>query len=135
MNKTERFAQWPYRWFGFFSEDHDSSIPPVDEFIDQDWRPSDWEQLANYVAHAPVVLASAMLPVKCPLCDESYLDPGSYSSDGEWLWPTSLAHYVTRHYVRPPDALIEHIRKNGFKIPADITVEIQDLPWPNIEIQ
>jgi len=38
-------------------------------------------------------------------------------SDGRWVWPEGLAHYVERHGVVLPSAFVEHARSHGFVCP------------------
>src|SRR5262249_45711107 len=49
------------------------------------------------------------------------LDPSSgvYTSpdmltDGIWLWPGELAHYVAAHHVELPAAFVAHMRRHGW---------------------
>jgi hypothetical protein len=32
-------------------------------------------------------------------------------TDGTYVWPEGLAHYVDEHHVRLPEAVLEHIRR------------------------
>ncbi|QDU50345.1 hypothetical protein [Gimesia panareensis] len=36
-------------------------------------------------------------------------------TDGEWVWPQGLSHYIRRHDVRLPDFFVEHVRQNQTK--------------------
>ena len=38
-------------------------------------------------------------------------------TDGEWVWPAGLAHYIVEHNVMLPDAFITTMRNNNWKIP------------------
>jgi hypothetical protein len=42
-------------------------------------------------------------------------------TDGVWLWPEGLHVYVERYHVRLPDEFVEHMRRNGFRIPAGLS--------------
>ena len=39
-------------------------------------------------------------------------------TDGVWVWPEGLAHYVARHGVRLPDEFVAHARRNRFRVPS-----------------
>ncbi|MEU5533998.1 hypothetical protein [Streptomyces sp. NPDC020362] len=43
---------------------------------------------------------------------------GSLVTDGTWLWPVELAHYVRRHHIALPAEFTAHIRGNGHVSPA-----------------
>lgn len=38
-------------------------------------------------------------------------------TDGEWVWPEGLAHYVEVHQIRLPDDFLDHARANAFRVP------------------
>lgn len=42
-------------------------------------------------------------------------------TDGEWVWPEGLAHYVDAHSVLLPDEFVEGMRRNGWVVPASAT--------------
>ena len=39
-------------------------------------------------------------------------------TDGVWVWPEGLAHYVEKHFVRLPDEFIDHVRSQGWRVTA-----------------
>jgi hypothetical protein len=39
-------------------------------------------------------------------------------TDGEWVWPEGLAHYVRWHWVRLPDEFVATMRANGWRVPG-----------------
>jgi len=39
-------------------------------------------------------------------------------TDGRWIWPEGLWHYVAEHMIALPDAFLAHARMNGFSVPA-----------------
>lgn len=41
-------------------------------------------------------------------------------TDGVWIWPEGLAHYVASHELSLPDKFVEHARANGFRSPNPI---------------
>jgi len=45
-------------------------------------------------------------------------------TDGRWLWPEGLHHYVERHSVRLPDEFVAHASARRFEIPPE---EVGDL--------
>ena len=40
-------------------------------------------------------------------------------TDGVWVWPEGLAHYVEAHDVRLPEAFVDTMRAHGFAVPQD----------------
>ena len=41
-------------------------------------------------------------------------------SDGAWIWPEGLHHYVEIHSVRLPAEFINHIQSRDFQVPSDL---------------
>jgi hypothetical protein len=41
-----------------------------------------------------------------------------YLTDGVWLWPGELRHYVAEHHVALPDEFVDDMRENGWVVPA-----------------
>src|SRR5581483_5909160 len=49
-------------------------------------------------------------------CDEA--DMGSRClTDGLWVWPEGLPHYVERHHVRLPAEFVRTMRRRGWRLP------------------
>jgi hypothetical protein len=38
-------------------------------------------------------------------------------TDGEWVWPAELSHYVRRYHVALPDELLERMERNRYRVP------------------
>ncbi|MDG4791750.1 glycohydrolase toxin TNT-related protein [Micromonospora sp. WMMD1102] len=43
--------------------------------------------------------------------------PSAFHTDGTWIWPASVPHYLAKHGVPPEPDLVAHIRANGFAPP------------------
>ncbi|MEV7686430.1 hypothetical protein ACFW1F_22570 [Streptomyces bungoensis] len=50
--------------------------------------------------------------------DEWITGAGSLVTDGTWLWPTDLVHYVRRHHAVLPQEFLDHIRTNDYTVAA-----------------
>ncbi len=42
------------------------------------------------------------------------ITPDSYFTDGTWIWPGYLPHYLTKYNVKIDDLFIENIKKSNF---------------------
>ncbi|MGW3468910.1 glycohydrolase toxin TNT-related protein [Saccharopolyspora sp. NPDC000995] len=101
-------------------DDYDEQGRPV--VTDRQPVPTaDVAALRQYLENAPVVLASREN-------EEDQLDPeraaavpGTWHTDGTWLWPGAIAFYLTQYGVPPEAELVEHIRARGFQL-----VEVDD---------
>jgi Tuberculosis necrotizing toxin len=43
--------------------------------------------------------------------------PAAFHTDGIWIWPASVPHYLTKHGIPPEPDLVAHIRAKGFTPP------------------
>jgi hypothetical protein len=106
-------SDWPHNWWGMWktAEADPFDLPLFEEVVDATWVPEDLTLLLAYLNASPVSLASGAMPRDCPLCGETLFNVGSQRSDGLWVWPASLTHYMVRHQVRLPDRMVSHIRE------------------------
>jgi hypothetical protein len=135
MISSERilFSKWPHKWFGIFSNSEEliEGIPNIESFIDSNWHPEDKSLIVNYLRTSPNVVASSAMPTSCMLCEERLGDPGSFFSDGYWLWPERLVHYIEKHNLRIPDEMVKYIQEKKYLPPSELDIDLNDLPWPN----
>ena len=59
------------------------------------------------------VLSGAPVPIDTP----------AVLTDGQWMWPDDLAHYVETYHVCMPEAFVRHAEESGWTIPQDLDVE------------
>src|SRR5215211_1156339 len=50
------------------------------------------------------------------------IGPAHYLTDGRYLWPGDLAHYVRTYHVRVAAPFVEHMMASGWKVPSDVDV-------------
>lgn len=50
--------------------------------------------------------------------DEWIAGSESLMTDGTWIWPIDLMHYVRRHHVSLPQEFLDHMRAGGYTVPA-----------------
>jgi len=88
------------------------------EFVDSRWEATLREGLFHYL-RSGVVTAQYLGYSWCRFdCGIRESEMGSADlSDGVWIWPEGLAHYVALHELRLPDEFVEHARTNGFRVP------------------
>jgi len=56
------------------------------------------------------------------------IGPPHHRTDGRFVWPGDLAHYVRTYHVRLEGPFIEHMLANGWTVPADVDVAALALP-------
>lgn len=77
----------------------------------------DQEQVARYLDSENTVAATGVLV-------DDVLDPGMTDvaslelvTDGVWIWPRDLAHYVRRYNVSLPDDFLSDVRTRAWQPP------------------
>ena len=128
------FETWAANWYGFTSptqESASSSWPYWKHLVDPTWNPNDKDQIVKYLETASTAAVSGYEDMDCPVCKNAKWNPSHYRSDGVWLWPSDLAHFVDEHQMRIPERFLVHIRASNYK-PRDIKgIPVQSLPWPD----
>jgi hypothetical protein len=105
---------------GFFREmDHGEPSDPSLVAARADAPQPHQEALAAYLAAGHVYIATPGL-AKDVLDRKTVIGPPSYLTDGTYVWPGDVAHYVRTYNVRLPVAFLEHALSRGFTMPASV---------------
>jgi hypothetical protein len=90
------------------------------EFVDEYLDPPVREAMAHYL-RSGVECAQYLGRSWCRFgCEASSVVLGSADlTDGVWMWPEGLAHYVEHHAVGLPDPFVEFARARGFELRFD----------------
>jgi len=107
-----------HHWTGIQTIPGKPSWPDIRRAVQPGWRLTDRESLVDYLGSGTYVigyLGSSSCRFGC--CD--YYDRlGSQEyTDGEWVWPGGLSHYVERHAVILPDEFVASASARGWKAP------------------
>lgn len=80
--------------------------PKVQDYVDASWDEDDRDFIARYL-QTGLVAAAYMGYSTCRVCGRT--DNGDLElSDGKFVWPNGLFHYVTEHAVRLPNWFVSH---------------------------
>ena len=93
---------------GYWREPQDRDLPDPRDLIDPDWDPTTRRRVCAYLSRPTFVqpYVSAGFS-RCRFCKE--LNGSGELSDGVYVWPDGLVHYIRDHQVRLPDDVVEHI--------------------------
>jgi hypothetical protein len=95
-------------------------------FVDRPSLPDEErERLAAYLETAPVVLTRE--GGDPDLFDQTgaTVIPREYRTDGSWVWPASVTHYLRAHNVVPERGLVEHAQSRDYRLP-DLDQGVRD---------
>ncbi len=100
---------------GYWLGDRSPGWPEVRSFIDSGWDADERAEVALYLRQGSVARRYLGFSL-CRICGSAV---GSLElSDGVFIWPEGLAHYVSEHSVRLPGRFVEHV--------AERTAELGD---------
>lgn len=101
------------RLIGYWASDHTLDWPKVTDFVDAGWDVAERQLTVDYLRHG--ALARSFWGIStCRLCGQE--NGRSELTDGEWLWPDGLAHYLEVHEVRLPEEFVDHVRTRALKV-------------------
>jgi hypothetical protein len=90
---------------GYWKSEADTTLPDPADFVDALWDESERDTVSQYLAGGTITRTSLGFS-SCRLCG---VQNGSVEySDGTYLWPQGLGHYVEEHAVRLPDEVVRH---------------------------
>jgi hypothetical protein len=85
------------RLVGFIKEHNDieDSFPIKSYLSDDSLSESEVSSVINYLERGDIVLA--WMGVFLDVETQDYIAPDCYYSDGEWVWPAYLSHYLKKY--------------------------------------
>jgi len=92
------------------------ALPRPETLIRPGWQVQDQDRIVAYLRSGTVCAGwCGLAHCRFPECGMSL---GSCDlTDGEWLWPQGLEHYVVAHAVCLPETFVETMRTNGWQVP------------------
>ena len=125
MTAANPFAQ-PLVLLGYWAGgtgDNDA-WPDASDFVDADWDEEERLDVGVYLKHG-LVARAWMGYSPCRLCDER-TNGNLDLTDGVYIWPEGLAHYVLDHHVRLPPEFVAHV---GARDELTDEVKVDDAWW------
>src|SRR5713101_707910 len=108
-------AHWPW---ARSSLDQQAAWPDVRRAVRPEWRVADRERLVAYLRAGHGCRTYLGFSACRFECRDKYRVLGNCDlTDGEWVWPVGLSHYVDRHAVMLPDEFIASASARGWKVP------------------
>ena len=118
---------------GYWKEQDHLSFPDPIDFVNANISPQLRAIVSTYLENGkPFIpyLGYSWCRFRCGIEDHKM---GSYSfTDGDYVWPEGLSHYLKNHDVWLPDIFIEHVLQNPNKDCSLVNLnklDIQDYSW------
>jgi hypothetical protein len=91
-------------------------FPDPTRLVTPDWRSEERPSIDRYLRSGWIYAAWRGLSHCRFKCRERYTGSRCLT-DGEWVWPEGLVHYLEAHQVRLPDEFIESMRRRDWQLP------------------
>ncbi len=101
---------------GYWSGKQVRGWPDPQNFVDASWDVEERLAVVRYLSGAPVPWVQ-MGYSNCRFCDQ--VNGCGELTDGVYLWPDGLAHYLLQHDVRLPQRFVEHVNNAPFPTPPE----------------
>lgn len=96
------------RRIGLWVSEQQPDLPDPQALVDSSWNPDEREDVASYLSQGTVARGYMGFST-CRICGFSRNGNLEFT-DGVFLWPQGLAHYVSEHSVRLPPDIVNHAR-------------------------
>lgn len=108
------------RAVGYWRSATQPELPHPAAYIDAEWPQPERQATIQYL-RSGAVCARWQGFSTCRFCGQTGRELGDADlTDGTWIWPEGLPHYLEQHAVRPPDAFLGHLRQYRFCLPGPI---------------
>ena len=101
-------------------------LPHPQCLVDHRWDARRRRQIVSYL-DAGRVFANYMGFSRCRFCRT--INGTADLTDGLWIWPEGLGHYVATHGVRLPDEFVAHAERSGFRVPDAPHLDLVPANW------
>lgn len=113
----------PPRPIGFWRCYAQPELPEPQELVSSGWLVEPEKSLlASYLSEGAIYETWRGLSHCRFGCDG---DLGCHDfTDGAWIWPEGLSHYIEHHDLMLPSEFIEHCREAGWRTPIDAVARV-----------
>src|SRR5262249_23966505 len=115
------------RAIGYWREDWDL-LPHPRWLVRRRWRVGERTRMTEYLRggrELAAYLGFSWCRFHCGI-DDTFMGTRDLT-DGVWVWPEGLVHYVESHGVRLPDEFMLTMASNGWVVPAGVSVVCPDV--------
>ena len=111
----------PVPWVvGFWGGEASSRHFPLPQWLVRPgWRLDERDRIAAYLKSGKACLVCCGR-ARCRFDGCGIVLGSADLTDGRWLWPAKLEHYILEHDVCLPDEFVDDMRAAGWQVPADL---------------
>jgi hypothetical protein len=87
--------------------------------------PGEKKALLEYLNNGHVVLSGRGMAPDLLDPERPEKVPMVFSTDGRWVWSSSVTYYLEHHDIAPDQAFLAHIRGRGYQLPAQLSSPVR----------
>ncbi len=91
---------------GFWKSEQEPDLPDPNDFVDPDWDVQVRRMVVRYLNSGKESAAYRGMS-RCRFCRR--FNGNCDLTDGVYLWPDGLPHYLEAHQVRLPEEFVQHV--------------------------
>jgi hypothetical protein len=91
---------------GYWHSLHEPEFPHPQDFVDADWDAATRKKIIAYLKNAPFLPKVVTEESWCRFNCGKIANGSREHTDGKYVWPEGLAHYLEMHQVRLPDVIV-----------------------------
>ena len=104
----------PLKLLGYWHSSHTDALPHPQSLVDPSWERLRRGQIVAYLKNGMRHRQYLGLSYCRFQCGQRGLGSADLT-DGTWVWPEGLSHYVDVHSVRLPDEFVQHAAARDFE--------------------
>ena len=118
----------PLKRVGYWWSPEEPTLPHPRDYVDTAWDAGERQRVIAYLSRCNYLNAWCGFSW-CRFGCSNYDDMGTCDlTDGTWLFPEGLVHYVCHHALKPPQDFLEHMRKGRFRVPELAEGRVPEFP-------
>ena len=110
---------------GYWKDEECRRYPQPQWLVETGWHAQDLDRIIGYLRSGKTYF-SCLGYSHCRFSDcrdkNRERNGDSDFTDGVWVWPEGLAHYVEQHSVILPEEIVSTMRSNDWRIPQQVSV-------------
>ena len=104
------------------------SLPHPQALVDWNWEPLRRWRMIHYLRGGRIETEWRGWSYCRVGCWRLHLGTADLT-DGVWVWPEGLAHYVAFHGIRLPDEFVAYAAASGFRAPEEVRLDLVPRNW------
>ena len=118
MDEKKLLAVGYWRSLPEWHDETNDDFPDPTLLVDEDWHAANRARIVGYLRAGEEYIVWRGFSYCRFDCGMEFSKMGSRCfTDGVWVWPQGLAHYVDVHHIRLPEEFVAHMARQSWAAP------------------